>query len=359
MAQNEYIPQLTFPRFLAAVMVVFHHYGVGIFSNKIVNIIVDNGPVAVSFFFFLSGMVLTLNYFEYSRFSSKMFYLKRFARIYPIYLFGIIITLAALILLFDTHPRGLSIMLQILALHAWTPGYCTDINFPGWSISVEIFFYLLFPLLLILFKKLNLWKLGLFSLIIWILSILQNYFFETHVYEFGNKVIDDLIAFFPVWHLNAFIFGMFAGALVIKIKKSNKNFSYFPIIIAFTGLILFLAFLAYNKIPDLRIHNGLLSPVFFMILTGLALDKSFISKILGSKSFVFLGDISYGIYILQYPVYLVFSKICGCDTFNMPQFFIYLAVLVGTCSITYILIEKKLRKKIVHLGTKTGAAKSN
>ena len=59
-----YLPQLTFLRFVAAMLVVFYHYGKQTFEAgyPFLHSIIAEGSVAVSFFFFLSGVVLGINY---------------------------------------------------------------------------------------------------------------------------------------------------------------------------------------------------------------------------------------------------------------------------------------------------------
>ena len=78
-------------------------------------------------------------------------YLKnRFARVYPVYFLAILLTL------FIYMFKGIKLMdlfLNIIMLQAWVPGKALTVNFPGWSLSVELFFYISFPILFNYFYK--------------------------------------------------------------------------------------------------------------------------------------------------------------------------------------------------------------
>jgi peptidoglycan/LPS O-acetylase OafA/YrhL len=138
--------QLTFLRFVAAAGVVVFHYGTqapslawGLPYWKIAN-------AAVSFFFFFSGFILGHVYGRRPIARRADFYVARAARILPLYALAL---LAAAI--FHTRRGSLdwdALALNALLLQAWVPGYSQTINAPGWSLSVEMFFYLSFPLLL-------------------------------------------------------------------------------------------------------------------------------------------------------------------------------------------------------------------
>lgn len=142
---------LTSLRFVAALMVFAHH-------AFPVAMIYELGPDGVAFFFLLSGFILTYTY--HSDFNGwlkwdrvREFYIARAARIYPLQITAL--GLSALILTVLRGPTwgGLDLGTQlrwtidgVLLLQAWDPGGLTEaINPPAWSISVEAFFYALFP----------------------------------------------------------------------------------------------------------------------------------------------------------------------------------------------------------------------
>lgn len=141
---------LTSLRFFAALAVFFFHASLFFLGTSVlstVKVLAFAGPTGVSFFFVLSGFVLTWSHRPGDR--SRDFFRRRFARIYPLHLLS---WLAAGILLtglgFDLSGAGAA--LSAVLLQAWVPSrdvlYAMDA--PSWSLSCEAFFYALFPFVL-------------------------------------------------------------------------------------------------------------------------------------------------------------------------------------------------------------------
>lgn len=140
---------LTSLRFFAAgAIVLFHMSGQGLMPF---------GPkpalaTGVSLFFVLSGFILTYNY-EGKESDPGKFYLARVARIWPVHaatlLFGMF--MLPQVGAWASNPSGFPIFLANLTLfQAWVPNGAYTLSFNGvsWSISVEMFFYLVFPIAL-------------------------------------------------------------------------------------------------------------------------------------------------------------------------------------------------------------------
>ena len=351
---TNYIPQLTFPRFLAASLVVVFHYGSSTFpfNTGLISKFVAQGSIAVSFFFFLSGLVLTINYFRGPGFTFGSFFRKRIARIYPIYVFAFLITFFLAMLIKGAYPRGTSIFIQLFSLHAWSPGMCLEINYPGWSISVEMFFYAVFPVLIFFFRKKNLLFITIFTGLIWLFSILQNYYLAKLIEDPDIIATGEFILYFPLWHLNTFLFGMLSGILILNYKHKIIS-KFLPVCLFLAGSVTFIIILVTDNPFRPYIHNGLLSPVYMMLAVGLALDSSWIARLMGIRELVYLGDISYSIYILQFPVYLLFIWILKIENVNGVYFYAYFTVLLLVSAATYKLIEQKFRKLLISVRNKS------
>lgn len=133
---------LTGLRFFAAFAVVIYHAGRHIDPDVIRFAALGN--TGVTFFFVLSGFVLTWT----ARGGDKPshFYWRRFARVWPLHLVTTVLALA-LMLFWDEEASLLLLVATLLLLHAWLPpndwhyGY----NQVSWSLSAEAFFYLMFP----------------------------------------------------------------------------------------------------------------------------------------------------------------------------------------------------------------------
>ncbi|MGL6241561.1 acyltransferase family protein [Pseudomonas sp.] len=148
------LSRLTFTRFIAALMVVAFHFGANTtpFDGDFFGGVFRQGPYAVQYFFFLSGFIMATVYATDApeKFNRKKFWVARFARIYPVYLIGL--ALAATL----TTPDMLTLALNVSLLQAWSAPHALSMNNPGWSLSVEVFFYAMFPALLFLLTRRNL-----------------------------------------------------------------------------------------------------------------------------------------------------------------------------------------------------------
>ena len=111
-------------------------------------------------------------------------------------------------------------------------------------------------------------------------------------------------------------------------------------------IILFL--IAYR--PDnVSYHVGLLAPLFMVLIIAIAKSKS---RILNFPFFIFLGEISYGFYILQHPVYTLLDMVCK-KFGNMPSdlfFYFSLVVLFAIAAILYLVVERPLMRWITKRG---------
>lgn len=105
------------------------------------------GYVGVALFFVLSGFVLTWSYKPAD--GAKKFYLRRFARVYPLHLFFFALALAILVLTQKAPSAGATIS-NLILLQAWVPNwdYIFSVNAVSWSLSCEAFFYACTPLML-------------------------------------------------------------------------------------------------------------------------------------------------------------------------------------------------------------------
>lgn len=338
----EYIKQLTFPRFILAVIVVVYHFGLELppFANSIVSEFFNNGAVCVSFFFFLSGFVMAYNYNENINFLK--YWKKRFIRIYPTYIVTFLFVFIA-IYLFGTKEFTLStVLINILALQSWVIGQAVEFNFPSWSISVEFFFYLTFPFVLYIYNKIRKKTFFIWALVLIILGWIQHILFVEVVWEPNRFFLSQFILYFPLFHFTTFLAGFLIGKLIYFIKKTELP-KWLPFTMWFVGVVLFFFVLNTENLFRPYAHNGILSPLYGIICLGLALDKSIISRILGSKPFLFLGNISYGIYMWQFPVFIVFTQFLSLEVNSVTYFVFYLLLLILTSAIMYFLVEKKFR----------------
>lgn len=144
---------LTGIRFLAAFWVLAFHNMPRLGLPVPVLRFVEAGYLGVSLFFVLSGFILAHVYepdILAREFSARTFLRARFARVYPAYLAGLVLAIPLFLhgLGGATAPRGTTLAgicaANVMMLQAWVPGWGCTWNCPGWSLSVEAFFYVAF-----------------------------------------------------------------------------------------------------------------------------------------------------------------------------------------------------------------------
>lgn len=194
------------------------------------------------------------------------------------------------------------------------------------------FLILLFPFFLKLLK--NFPKYSIYSAI-----LLSAYTYYT--YLIFNKYIDNsyiyhLINYFPLMHIASFLLGM---VLSYKLKNiSTKKYFSFLIIFYFAFLMLFIQ---YNKV--ILYSSTVISVSFIPLITFLFLNKGFFSNFIGNKIFVYLGSLSYSMYILHVPIYHIYRKYFH-EIDNVCHFFIFFIIIFVISIFSKLFIEDMFYK---------------
>jgi hypothetical protein len=144
-------------------------------------------------------------------------------------------------------------------------------------------------------------------------------------------------------HLNEFLIGNIAGLVFIKHFISyKKNYDWLIVLLSFI-------FVAILKLPlNLNFHNGLLALLFVPMIILISLNNGFITQLFKKKAFVFLGEISYGVYIIQYPLLLwceaLFKHYPAVN--KTLEFYIKFILLIVLSAVSYWFFETPIRKRI-------------
>ena len=349
---------LTGMRFFAAISVVLYHFAddpLHHWPSPIFNL-VKSGLVAVSFFYVLSGFVLSYSYVgarSVMQGSRRSFWVARLARIYPAYFLAFLLAAPTNIvwsLQVNSLRLGLlklfSGAIPVLTLQqAWTPWTAWYWNYPGWSVSVEAFFYLLFPFLVPMVVKIPrsllipamaaLWLTGL------VIPVLATVSGHT-----GNGGLDRAamaVEFTPLLRVPEFIVGILLARLYVDgFRWNNRTNS----ICTYGSLAAILLVLSYAglTIPRLILSNGLLVPLFALLILCLAEGKTVLAKALSWSPLILLGEASYGMYILQIPVSYVLRSPPPYNT--LGPVFGFLLVLVIVSMLSWRFVEAPLRVQI-------------
>jgi peptidoglycan/LPS O-acetylase OafA/YrhL len=342
------IEQLTFTRFIAAVGIVFFHFGKGIspFNSGILATIVNNANLGVGYFFVLSGLVMVVAYQNANKpVNTANYYFKRLAKIYPMYLLSLLVMLV----LAGAINAG-KLISEVFLVQSFFPDYTFAYNWPDWSLSVEVVFYLLFPIVYNHFYlKKSFRIISISVLAFWLASQLLIFAWPYSALLYSNIPFYAL-KFGPLFHLNEFFSGNLIGLLIIQLHEKNnpakRKRLLFPLLLILpVSAALVLTMKAYHLKPEINLHNGLLLLLYTPCILLLALSKGRFSKVLSSKSLVFAGEISYCIYILQLPVFTVAALFIK---FQNPalNFYSSLALLLVASALAYNFIEEPCRRLV-------------
>lgn len=362
------LDQLTFTRYIAALTVVFFHFGQQAFpaTHAWWHPVVTAGPIAVSFFFVLSGFIMAVAYYqpERPRINKGKYWLARFARIYPVYLLALILMILANLKTDGSDPAAIGLSLTML--QAWIPGYAMVLNSPGWSLSVEALFYLSFPLLLYFVNANGLKKLTLITLLLWLgTQTLQIFLHNSASYE-AKGILHQFIYYHPFMHLSTFMLGLVVGIAFCKGQFNKLNQAWNGLsILGFTALVILL--LAYEASFEQQLgllidyNNGLIAPAFLAILVLLAVNDGWTKRFMSLPFLVLLGEASYSLYILQRPAYGIYDRVLGHWLPLDANLHYYLfAILLTVASIlSFKYMETPLRRLINSFYGSSGKASSS
>lgn len=347
------IESLTFIRFIAALIVVVFHYGKDTSLAKQAGLILVSGPQMVSLFYVLSGFVMMIAHYEKDNETFVSYYVKRFARIAPMYF----VALSLVYFFSAVSKNATALFLSLTFLQSWFPPYPLSLNGPAWSLSVEAFFYFTFPFVLFGIKNHNIsWKKVIIASLslyfftqVFLSNLLSNGFYMGY-----PSPSHDLIYYFPLSHYCSFLLGIAGGLIYLKNPNWFNKKGFLPFILLI--LIFSLNYFALQK-PGilsrligypLAFGSSFYSLLFLVFILGLAHSRNIITKIMSSSLFVLLGEASYSLYILQKPVYDIYTKYTKIKNLD-ANFYIYVLVLIGISIASYYLLEKPGKKLIISL----------
>ncbi|MCD9854176.1 acyltransferase [Epilithonimonas sp. JDS] len=349
------IKPLTSLRFFFAFFVFLSHlYFLEKEKNMeyIVKNLFSEGFLGVSFFFILSGFILALNYrekFQNKTISLRAFYIARFARIYPLFF---ITMLAAVPFAYS----GIKVLIcNTFLLQSYIPyeKYFFSLNAPSWSISDEMFFYALFPFLIgITYKLGSFIKILLCFSFIFLIVILNVTLAEDQAHYW--------LYISPFVRVFDFVLGILLLDFCLYLKKiktdfNPKLFSLFEVS-AFALLMIFFLCKDYVSI-SYRYSIYYWLPMCLIILTAansfiFEKKETFISNMLSRKWLVYLGEISFGFYLIHYLVifYMIrYDGFMGIHLEGLPLACAMFIVTLITSIFAFEKIEKPFNKKIKRL----------
>ena len=332
-------------RGLFALFVVLFHFNKNNAPQFIVNnFFVRESYIFVDFFFILSGYVITLTYNDRLNKMHDLwpFIKKRLIRLYPLLLFS------TLMYWVFVHPqlnnRNILLALDTLLLTNATPILGTDIgmNYPSWSISSELISYLVFGLSSIIsIQKRKPYLIGFITISCFLFLAFQHNYFQTGEFGFLRGLacfnLGYFIYFFADRKINIpnvveWMIPLFIIALMYYYNHANLTSSIQMVLIQFLIPLTFA------------------TSIFLLIKTN-----SLLSGFLQTKPLLFLGKISFSVYlnhafVIGYFIPKLFRWI-QCTNAEIKKSIVITVlflILISYSWLTQYLIEYKLGKKIAH-----------
>jgi peptidoglycan/LPS O-acetylase OafA/YrhL len=320
----------------------------------------------VSFFFVLSGFILTHVYPELPTLDhAGKFLLARFARVWPVHLLWLTLSM---LLIPDLILKGtLPFFANIFAVHAWIPrgDYFFGFNAVSWSISVEFCFYLMFPVLIADLRLTWARKLVL-SLTAAVGLICLCMFLDPPPFDMNHTGLSStgLLITHPFARLFEFVLGMSAALLWKSCQIGTGRSAIAWTIAEAITLAVLIVYIANLRQPIFGLAAQILpmplllwlaqadtAPLFAALILVMATGAGLLSRFLGSVPLIFLGEISYSIYMVH-NVTIAYLAQNGL-IFGVPQpfqFVFFVAIIISLSAISYLLIERPLRRLITEIG---------
>lgn len=350
MSSIKYRPEIDGLRAIAVISVIIYHLNENWLSG---------GFLGVDIFFVISGFLITgiiITEIQQNSFSLKQFYTRRIKRIYPAFItvMALVSFIASAIFIYnDFNKLRKTIELAIAFLSNFylglTQGYF-DLSANEnpvlhiWSLAVEEQYYLIFPLILILaykkfreIKVLFIITLILFFILLATSFVSANFYKEVlhqpNIYYLSNLRFPELL----VGSLLAIYHNL---SNKVQLSKQISN-----ILAILSTLLLFSClFLMNNDIAFIPGITLILPCIFTALIIHTTSQNNIVKLCLSNKAIVFIGKISYSLYLYHW-IFIAFAYyITGEKQINNQSIAIVIVLTIIFSVLSYYLIEQPIRK---------------
>lgn len=293
-------------------VVLVHTRGLVLPQSSIISAIAVEGARGVQLFYIASALTLFMSMKSRMNKENKPilnFYIRRFFRIAPLFYLAIIIYTS-----YDGMsarywaPNGLQwwyIPLTALFANGWHPETITSVIPGGWSIAVEMTFYIIVPYLFFVLKDIK--KTSLALLLALVVSKIASFgvtYLVTPLYPDPQKYLVDMFTF--LWffsQLPVFILGILLFHIINKYPKGEKSTA---ILLLVSSFYLFAALLTVSTYRNMLPKHFLFGVAFLVFSLALYyLPNIFLIN----KVTIWIGRLSFSIYLVHFMVLNILKKI--------------------------------------------------
>ncbi len=374
MSRKAKIPALTGLRAVAASLVFFYHW----FFQYVDELPLwlgapfKVGYVGVPIFFALSGFLITLRYlddFGEGKIGYGRYLYKRFIRIYPLYLAVLTFFVAAfgrpLNMIPDSWQGWLSLY---TAMQAFFPDWAFLGTLVGWTLTLELIFYVIAPLFLKWFYGKSIWQVlaicltasGLMLGIGVALSLLP---------PVPNTLLGarrNWLMHHSFWgHAPDFFVGMFCAYLFLThdqqdslLRRQASKLIWGSVMLMYAAILLLVIIGFPTGTPGNRGLGFVIALASSVLILAIALDdttRNPVARFLSWRWVVYLGSISYALYLIeltepiQWLYWLALGKYGGVENRILQAVLIFL-ITIPIAAVWYELIEKPAHRLLSRLG---------
>jgi peptidoglycan/LPS O-acetylase OafA/YrhL len=287
------LPSLTSLRAFAALAVLLYHLN----RWSVTDVLPFGvGYAGVTFFFVLSGFILTWSHVPEQR--AGDFWFRRFARVYPNHL--LLWLLVVLVPIAADPVRLEPALANLLLVQAWDPGSVFQLNGVAWSLSCEVFFYALFPLLLVAMQRLGTRRAALITAVC---SVAVGAGTVLAVAVHADDALLTTLFTDPLLRLPEFLIGMVAARFLIDGGTVRARWLLPALLVAVAGLAV---------VRERPAADVWLTPLVVVLITVLArADLSGARSVLHSRPLLLAGRVSFAFYLTHELAIISAERLLG------------------------------------------------
>jgi peptidoglycan/LPS O-acetylase OafA/YrhL len=332
-----YKPEIDCLRAIAVLLVIFFHF-------ELFNI--NGGFVGVDVFFVISGYLITnlvIKDIVNNKFSLIEFYTRRIRRIIPaLYSTIFIVIILGYFILSPDHfnrigKSGISAATAYSNIFFWYEAGYFDYDkyfkplLHTWSLSVELQFYLIWPIIIFIIYKIFKKKMIIFILLIFLLSLFLSTIYSERTAGYF---------YFTLFRLFEFAMGSMVFLIQDKIKiKSNDLFFFIGI------LIIIMASFGFSEKSIFPGSNALVPSIGSALILITAGKLIFFKRIFINDFSIFFGKISYSLYLVHWPLIILYRYIKLEPLHNVEKFLLIFATIIISF-FSYKFVELPFRRKV-------------
>ena len=362
------LPALSGVRTLLAISIMLFHFTPP--HTEWLHPLLDNSFIFVGCFFLISGFILTYNYGDRALTLVKRdFWFARFARLYPTYLFVLLLSIPMLVAEWGARSHTefwQGLILTPLLLQGWSPSLATFWNTVAWTLSADVLLYFAFPYLILLWAR-NArwldrpWRVVGVVLLLWLIGLtphtLYHVFNPDHLPAPADRYTGTywmrVLKYTPPVYLCTFLAGLALAKLHALLTLSERQ-RLLMSAVALAAICLFF-YLAAPHIPYVIVHGALLLPLFCLLILGLS-GPNLITSLFALRPLVILGETTFALYLLHFNIFEMIHNYHLPERLHVVSLdpWISYVAIIALAYATVRWVEKPARKLILNHAKRTG-----